>query len=340
MVMEASFVSRTVASRDTGGRYLAAQQRSDGAIGEPERAGLGPYYKSLWALTAVGMPAEANHLGNWIVANVLTPEGDFAGPMRGTEHNNNYAYPNAWMICGAQKLGRHDIAYPGLRFLLALHDPETGGFRMQRDKMDAAQDVLNASQAGNACLNAGRIDVALRVGAFLQMMWDAQPHPERELFFVYEPGIGLRTEFPAERQRQHSIRTDTPRQAYYQMGIAAAFLARLTMATGDARWVDLGKQYLDIGYDVLDEMYETAQVGKVGWGAALVYGVAGEERHLRLAVRAGEAMMAQQTDTGGWDNTGGYVNDAIRAEITAEFIVLLDEMAGGLSMRAVLTPRP
>ncbi len=333
MVTETSLTSRITASRDAGARYLAAQQRADGAIGEPERAGLGPYYKSLWALAAAGMPAEANRLATWIAANVMTPEGDFAGPMRGTLQDSNYAYPNAWMICGAQKLGRHDIAHPGLKFLLTLQHPETGGFRMQRDKMDAIQDVLNASQSGNACLNGGFVDAALRVGAFLQMMWDAQPHPERELFFVYKPGIGLRTEFPEERQRLHSIRIDTPRQAYFNLGIAAAFLARLTMATGEARWVELGKSYLEIGYLVLDEMYETAQVGKVGWGAALVYGVAGEERHLRLAERVAEAMIAQQTDTGGWDNTGGYVNDAIRAEVTAEFIVLLDEMAGGLGMR-------
>ena len=35
----------------------------------------------------------------------------------------------------------------------------------------------------------------------------------------------------------------------------------------------------------------------------------------QLATRVGEAMAAQQTDTGGWDNTGGYVNDAIRTEV-------------------------
>jgi hypothetical protein len=253
--------------------------------------------------------------------------------MRGTLQDSNYAYPNAWMVCGAQKLGRHDIAYPGMRFLLGLQHPETGGFRMQRDKMDAIQDVLNASQAGNACLNSGNLDAALKVGGFLRMMWDAQPYPDRELFFVYKPGVGLRTEFPDERQRLHSIRVDTPRQAYFNMGIAAAFLARLTMATGDTTWADLGAQYLEIGFNVLDELYETAQVGKVGWGAALIYVVGGDERHLRLAERVGEAMIAQQTDTGGWDNTGGYVNDAIRAEVTAEFIVLFDEMAGGLGMR-------
>jgi rhamnogalacturonyl hydrolase YesR len=121
---------------------------------------------------------------------------------------------------------------------------------------------------------------------------------------------------------------------YFNMGIAAAFLARLTMATGDHEWADLGKKYLEIGFNVHDEMYETAQVGKVGWGSALIYGVTGDRRYLDLATRVGEALIAQQTDTGGWDNTGGYVSDVIRTEVTCEFIVLLDEMIGGIGSRA------
>ena len=80
-------------------------------------------------------------------------------------------------------------------------------------------------------------------------------------------------------------------------------------------------------------MYETAQVGKVGWGAALIYGVTGEGRYLELAERVGRALLAQQTAEGAWDNTGGYSTDAVRTEVTCEFIVLLDEMIGGLAAR-------
>jgi len=253
--------------------------------------------------------------------------------LRGKLFDYSYAYPNAWLICGAHKLGRFDISRRGMEFLFLLqHD--TGGFRIQRDNEDAPQDVLNSSQAGNACLFTGHIAEAKNVGRFLRTVWDAQPHPDRELFFVYKPGQGLRTEFAEDRQRMHSIRIDMPRQMYFNAGIAAAFLARLSMATGDRSWVELGAKYLDITFNVLDEMYETAQVGKVGWGAALVYGVSGDEPMLQLATRVGEALLKQQTDTGAWDNTGGYVNDAVRIEVTCEFIVLLDEMISGIAARA------
>ncbi|HYM16361.1 MAG TPA: hypothetical protein VEZ14_12460 [Dehalococcoidia bacterium] len=334
MVVETSVIGRWSEARARGVAHLLGLQRADGAIGHPETEGLAPYYKALWALAAAGRTEEGNRLATWIAANVQDEAGDFSGSLRGADHNYSYPYPNAWIICGAQKLGRFDITRRGMEFLLTLQSNEFGGFRIQRDKPDSPQDLLCSAQAGNACLSTGHLPRAKEVGRFLRAVWDAQPHPERELFFVYKPGQGLRTDFPEDRQRLHSIRIDKRRQMYFNMGIAAAFLARLTMATGDAAWADLGKSYLEIGFNVLDEMYETAQVGKVGWGAALIYGVTGERRYLELATRVGDALIAQQTESGGWDNTGGYVSDVVRTEVTCEFIVLLDEMISGVAAHA------
>ncbi len=331
MAVQISLIAELQAARDHAIEHLMRPVREDGAIGSPEREGLGPYYKALWALAAAGKVEAGNRLASWIAKNVMTVEGDFAGPLRGLDHDYSYSYPNAWIICGAQKLGRFDIASRGMEFLLLLQHPEDGGFRTQRDKEEAPQDVLCSSQSGNACLFSGRVHEARNVGGFLRMVWDAQPDPEHELFFSYKPGRGLRTDFPEERQRLFSIRVDKRRQMYFNMGIAAAFLARLTMATGDREWVELGKNYLEIGFHVLDEMYETAQVGKVGWGAALVYGASGDTKYLDLAARVGRAMIAQQTPEGAWDNTGGYTSEAVRTEVTCEFIVLLDEMIAGIA---------
>jgi hypothetical protein len=331
MVVQSPVVTRLAEARDRGVAYLTQRQRDDGALGNPEQEGLGPYYKALWAFAAGGRADAGNRLADWVARNVLTEEGDFSGPMRGTDHDSSYPYSNAWMICGAQKLGRFDISYRGMEFLPLLQHREDGGFRIKRDDESAPQDVLCSAQGGNACLFTGHIAEAREVGRFLRTIWEAQPHPERELFFAYRPGQGLRTDFPDERQRMFSIRVDRTRQRYFNMGIAAAFLVRLAQATGDPEWIALAKSYLQIGFDVLDEMYETAQVGKVGWGAALAHAATGEQKYRQLAERVGEALLAQQTDSGGWDNTGGYTTDAVRAEVTAEFVVLLDEMIGGLA---------
>lgn len=331
MVTRSSIVNELQQAREAGIAHLLSKQRPDGTFGEPERDGAGPYYKSLWALAAAGRPAEAHRLANWIAKNLLTEEGDFAGPLRGDVFKNAYPYPNAWIISGAQKLGRFDITRRGMDFLLLLQHAEDGGFRVQRDREDAPQDLQCSAQSGNACLLTGHLQEARDVGRFLRTVWQAQPTPERELFFVYKPGEGLRTEFPEERQRLHSVRVDRRRQMYFNIGIAAAFLARLWQATGDREWLSLAENYLSIAFNVLDEMYETAQVGKVGWGAALVYQATGQDRYRELAERVGRALVAQQQQGGGWDNTGGYVDEAIRTQVTAEFIVLLDEMIGALA---------
>jgi hypothetical protein len=331
MVTTSSLIADLVQARDRGAAWLLDHQREDGAIGDPARDGLGPYYKALWAFAASGRPDAANRLASWVQANLLQEDGDFAGPLRTKLHDRVYSYPNAWLIGGAQKAGRFDLAMRGMDFLLLLQNGEDGGFRTQRDREDSAQDLLCSAQCGNACLLTGHVSEARNVGRFLRTVWHAQPDPERELFFAYRPGEGLRTDFPDERQRLYSVRADQPRQMYFQPGIAAAFLARLAMATGDREWSALGRRYLEIAFHVLDEMYETAQVGKVGWGAALLYAVTREEACHELAARVGRAMLDQQTPEGAWDNTGGYVDDVVRAECTAEFVVLLDEMAGGLA---------
>ena len=331
MAVASSLINELQHARDRGVDYLLQQQRDDGAVGQPESEGAGPYYKALWAFAAGGRAIEGNRLATWLVHNVLTEEGDFAGPLRGDGLNSAYSYANAWLVCGAHKLGRFDVSRRAMDFLLLLQHAEDGGFRIKRNDETAPQDVLCSSQGGNACLFTGRIAEAKNVGRFLRTVWHAQPRPERELFFVYKPGSGLRVDFPEERQQMHSIRIDRTLQRYFNAGIAGAFLARLAMATGDHEWAELGKSYLEIGFHVLDEMYETAQVGKVGWGAALIYAVTREERYRELAERVGRALIAQQTEEGAWDNTGGYSTDAARTEVTCELIVLLDEMIGGLA---------
>ena len=106
MVVQTSIINRLTESRDRAVDYLVQRQRPDGAIGNPETEGLSPYYKATWALACTGRVEEGNRLATWIEKNVLGEDGDFSGEMRGNEHNYSYSYANAWMICGAQKLGR------------------------------------------------------------------------------------------------------------------------------------------------------------------------------------------------------------------------------------------
>lgn len=320
-------------SRDQGVQFILSQQRADGAFNEPETDGIGPIYKTLWALSAVGESAAANRLATWVDKNLLTTEGDFAGPLRGHDFDHNYVYCNAWLVIGAHKLERYEISRPGTEFIKGLQD-DNGGLRMDRDGPESQQDILNTAQGGQAFLATGNLPEAIKVAQWLRMVFDSQPNLGEELFFVEDPEKGLITEIPeGEKQRNYSIRADATRERYFNIGIGPAFLSRLTMMTGEDKYVKLARDYLEFAYRPREEMYETAQVGKVGWGAALVYQLTGEQAMYELADKVGEALIAQQTDTGGWDNTAGYLGDSVRTQITAEFVTILDEMIGGISAR-------
>ncbi|MBI2912711.1 MAG: hypothetical protein HYY03_02185 [Chloroflexi bacterium] len=327
-----------IQARDRAADYLVARQRPDGdphrgLIGEPEW-GLGSYYKALWALAAAGRTGEAARLLAWVRENGFDPEtGDFRGEYpRGAGLEAVYPYPNAWLAIGAQKLGAFHIARRAADFLVTLQDPASGGFRARIDVEPdrAPQDIMSSSQAGLACLFAGRLGNARACGGFLRTLMDAQPQPEERLYFIWSRGA-LRTEFKPEAARFFAVQFEQPLQWYFQIGIAAAFLSRLAMTTGARSELDLARRYIDLAFRCTDAMYETAQVGKVGWGAALVYQLTGDDRYRDLALRVADALLTQQNPDGSWHNTGGFTEQVVTDEVTAEFVVLLDEMVQGLS---------
>ena len=325
-------IEQLAEAKQRGAAFLLGRQRDeDGSIGDPT-GGLGSYYKAPWALAAAGQSLAGAKVVSWIREHMLASNGDIDGePGRGPNFARAYAYPNAWIICGAQKLGQFDVAHKGAEFLMKLQHPETGGFQTQLEKPDSAQDVMSACQAGNAAIYTGHLDVARGVARFLATVWEDQPDPKHALYYVYRPGRGLITDAPEERERNSVVRADGEKQRYFQIGIAAAFLTKLSLATGEPQHLDLAGKYLELAFACTDGMYETAQVGKVGWGAALLFGATGDERVRELALRVGDALLKQQNDDGSWFNTGGYSIDAVTDEVTAEFVSLLDEMVQGLS---------
>jgi hypothetical protein len=190
---------------------------------------------------------------------------------------------------------------------------------------------MSSSMTGIAALAAGEQTIADGVARFLRRVLDAQPEPERMLCHVYIPERGVVTQFAPEEAAFYAIYADRPRQAYFQFGIGAAFFARYFLATRDPAALDDAARFLLPAHNACDAMYETAQVGKVAWGAALLAGCIDDPRHRALAERASGALLDQQNPDGSWDNTGGYISEAMRDEVTAEFVSLMDEVVQGLA---------
>lgn len=89
-------------------------------------------------------------------------------------------------MLGAQRLGRLDLAQPGMDFLMRHHDPDSGGFYSSDTQRgpDVKQDLMVPGFCGLAALAAGRSDAAIGVGGWLQRLLEAQPRSRPRGFSV------------------------------------------------------------------------------------------------------------------------------------------------------------
>ncbi|HLZ68308.1 MAG TPA: GMC family oxidoreductase N-terminal domain-containing protein [Dehalococcoidia bacterium] len=319
-------------ARDRGADYLESRQREDGLLGD-ESGGLGGFYKATYALAAAGRTRAAGRMAGWLRRNAATPEGDFVGDWERGGLADLYPYGNAWIAAGLIRAGAIGLGGRGLDFLATMQDPESGGLRTRIDRNgpEVRQEVMSSAMAGVAALIGGRLEMADGVARFLRTVLAAQPRPAEMLCHVYTPAQGVITEFPEEKAREFAVIANRPLQAYFMYGIGAAFMTGYAQARGDGRALDDAAAFLLPALNATDAMYETAQVGKVAWGAALLAGATGDRTHRDLALRAAGALLAQQNPDGSWDNTGGYTTEGSRDEVTAEFVAIMDWVEQGLA---------
>ena len=314
-------------ARDRGGRYLLGHVREDGGFGDPE-LGVTEYYKVPAAFMVCGMTGAASRLLNWIRRRGFRPNGDF-GPRPADQLDSYYyTYHNAWVIKAAHRMGTFDLARRGMDFLLEFHDPASGGFYAHPSDRNAGteQDLWVVSGCGWCAVYTGRLDVARGVGGWMRRLMEEQPDYPRELWTVYSRERGLITEVLEDDDFRYVLTRDESRdQSFYHPGIAAGFLCRLYMATGEEEWLDLAREYMRFCDHVGDYHFGLLRAGKVGWAGAMLYTLTGEAKYRDMAVRVGNNLVETQLQNGAWAwpemGLTGPHND-----ITAEMVVWLDEI--------------
>lgn len=319
--------ARYVQARDGGCQFLLSRLRSDGGFGSADR-GVADYYKPPLAFVVCGASAAAARLFDWIRRQGITSDGDF-GPRPEEARSYYYTYYNAWIIQAAQRQGQFDIAQRGLEFLLGTRNAKSGGFYSSPSEGTSTtnEDLWIVCGAGLAALYCGRVGVAQGVGEWLRRLRELQPEFPRRLLTVWNQAEGLVTSFiEQERARYELVPGDARTQYFFQPGIAAGFLAQLFKATGDKRWLDLAIDYMRAAEIGCDYLYDTYQAGKVGWAAAVLATLTGQERFRKIAARVGDMLVCRQHESGCWEPGASYCDD-----YTAEMVVWLDEIHQALS---------
>lgn len=327
-------VEQMAASARRGMTWILAQQRADGAFCASED-GIGSYYKVPCALALAGEWITAHRLLTWSATHHLTPEGDFRAPERKAHEPIHDAWPvyaNAWLIQGAQQVGRWDLAQKGMAYLARWQAPQGGYYALDGDRKFL--EPVNVAWGGLAALTTGYLTEARLAGDRLVHMVALQPDLTRFYYRMDDSG-NLMTTVPAGTELAYYVDARKTKQIYYNPGIALIFLCRLYGATAIERYLQAAKVILAFTNRCAADVYRFPPSGKLGLGCALLYGLSGDTQARQAALKVGAYLVETQGSDGVWrlPNEEPYASLKNREsfdvllDITAEFTTFLFEMA-------------
>jgi len=313
--------------------WLTARIDEEGRpIGDASVAGHA--YRLPYALLLLGRRAEAARVLGWMERDVLDDRGDLAdGPMRTGFLHRWASYPLAIITMTAWHLEQYQTATRVMATLRTYQHPECGGALAERPEVRTTerQDIFPTAQLGLTALTFG--DRAMADGAFtwFERLYAAQTELPDVLYSATD-GAELITDVDGhDRDDREAFGLVTylqqPRQAFYNPGIAAAFLGRYAAMTGSQVALRLGDAFLALTVDGTPDQFdftESVQVCKFGWGAAAMLDATGDEKYRGYAERMAAWFVAAQRPDGSWDNSPFLMPegpaDGPRLEVTAEFV--------------------
>jgi len=284
--------------------WLTDQLAEDGSFG-PQADDLACYYKSPYLLALSGRLREAAQLLDHVKRRFMCEDGDFTTAAERKSENDAFqeywAYPNAWVALGAQRLGRSDVAYPALSYLRSYEAP-CGGFytRRRTDVDDDVVDVLTTAHLGLLALSIGDLARARGAGDYLARVLDAQADLDYGLHLRTGSERRVVDEFPADAAGFHLVSRVEPDQAYFMVGYPIAFLARLAELTGDGGHLQAARGYLDFALSCEGNLRASALSHKVAWGAAVLGRVADDPQAIELATHVAGFLLEVQDPGGAW----------------------------------------
>lgn len=322
--------SKYYAAIKRGTEWLCLLQKEDGSYGTDVTA-LEAYYKSPLAFAEAGKMIEGHKVLDWIIENHLTSEGHFHETLVDPSFQRYCdLYQDFWIIWGAYRLGRLDIAQRTLDFTLHFFDRSSGGFQsiITVDPPSAPREVRSTALGGLVNLIAGNIEVAKAAGDFLVEMLDLQPDLSRGFFLVRDASESVVTDFPPEKERFFVVSRNQTRPLYYALGLAVSFLAKLFLMTQESKYLSFTERYFGVCEGYGQDIFQHHYSGKLGWGLAMLYRITRESKYAQLAITVADYLTALQLPTGEWFLHGLFPEPreqplVLTIDRTAEYIVWL-----------------
>lgn len=337
VVESAALIEELRGVRERGRRWLLSHVAADG---EPAAARIrNGYYRMPWTLAVLGEREAAARVMGWIERNALTEGGDLREGVPREAFTDRWAtYPHSLLAQGAWALERFDTALALLETMATgFRDPRTGGAYMERaEARTGRQFLFPTAQMGLAALTAGRRDVADAAFGWFERLWDAQPDLPRVLYASWGPD-GLRTVADRDDEFWTIVDFGKPRQAFYNPGIGAAFLSKYFMVTRAPRAREIAAALLELSAKGTEDQFnwwESMQICKFGWGAAMAAEVDPGGEHIARVLRMARWYVESQREDGSWVPSGFITpepNDSHAMEKTAEHTLWVTLMLASLA---------
>ncbi|MCU0483260.1 MAG: hypothetical protein MUC54_03160 [Chloroflexi bacterium] len=291
-----------LAAAQRGIAWLVARQNPDGTYGGEDD--LNAYYKSPYPLRAGGEPASAARCMDHVARRYLTSDGDFMNaPDQRTAGTYTrlwcQVYPNFWLLRAAHAMSRHALAGRIYRFMLTCQDSATGGSYFEVDRRSGLLDSNSTACLVLGGLMGGDVATARRAGDALLGWRSIQDDPSR-FYLRWAPGGEARTEFADAESLYWVVDANRPAQAYWQVGLPQAALAKLYEVTEQPAYLEGSIALYDFLSSCQPDAVAAPTVGKLGWGSALLHRITGDERYLRTNRQITDYYLQTQHADGYW----------------------------------------
>lgn len=295
------------------------------------------WYRLPWSLAMAGRLVEASKVMTWVEREALV-EGDLRPGAHQTPWTVEAApYPVSIIAIGAWHLERYGTADQLLDTLRGFQDPQTGGAYVERPEHRATgrQDLLCTAQLGLTALTTGREEMADRAFEWIERLWNAQPSLPERLYLCWGSD-GLITDFDEGEAFGRVIKFDQARQAFFNPGIGAAFLARYYRKTGNETALVIGRALLELtagGTSLQYDFPDTIHVGKFAWGAAAMLDVEPSDTHLADVLSMADWCIDSQLEDGSWDPSAFLVPRPEEHDTlwkTGEHVMIISHMLAAL----------
>ncbi|HHW47089.1 MAG TPA: hypothetical protein GXX14_00520 [Clostridiaceae bacterium] len=245
------------------------------------------YHKQAYSWALQGHFDEAHRLLNWVRDNRLQADGQLK------EYNGDI-YKHSWMCHGAHRLGRFDVSYPIMSFILTCQAP-CGGFpHFAGDKLVRA---LSTAWTGVTALYLGNIDAATKAAKCCISMLEQQPDENRYYYQMTLDGkLATEKEFP----NAEFIDATKLKQSYWEVGLSMLLMDRMYQVTKDPAYLEYARRYFEFLLRCREDNFSYWGSGKGALAAAIYYTFTDDKRALDAAYKFCDFVVETQKENGGF----------------------------------------